>query len=255
MVMSQVTIGELAVVRNGSFEKDGPIADIAAQVPTDWNDVNMPGGKFWGWVGDDWSSDGYDNQEWHSVGFSSDAWGEYTVGDVCYIEKNVVLGDSNGVVESLLFDLSLWTTRSNVAWDYSTFAANVKIDGVTLWSSADITEPAEDGQYFDQEVYLSDFPQITIDANEHTLSLEVESLVSVSYPYNYYVANFDNVRFDTYCEGTGCDPNLDVLLVFDENNDEIVNWEDYSILSDEGDFDLGDFVNEWLGINWMYGLE
>jgi len=176
----------VSIVKNGSFEDDGYIGDIDVKAPRYWCDVNLPSGKFDGYVG------------WYGA-----THGDYALtirvepnptaaGDIATISQQVYLEGVNKII----FDVTLSSALSFIPWDSKVRSAVVLLDGNDIWDSNNFP-PNGQGEYFNQEVDING-----IDAGQHTLSLAVRTNKNNSPVVDYY-ADWDFVKFDTYCGGFG----------------------------------------------------
>ncbi len=205
----------VSIVKNGSFEYDGPIADVTVEQPHYWCDVNIPPAKFGGYVSSFWSTHGWDE------GYSLTLFSQYNVildaGDIASVSQEVFLEDS---VREISFDLQL--TSSAGPWDGVKRVAVVMLDGNDIWDSNNIV-PGPDGEYIGQQIDINSFADDAI----HTLTLAIKSKVTeTSKPYVEYQATWDFVKFDSYCGGLG-------YLPYDFDRDCYVDAYDMQILADE----------------------
>jgi len=244
----------VSVVLNGSFENNGSIPDITAKAPQRWCDVNLPAGKFGGWVGTDWKT-----HHDYSLSFYSEIFEPISAGDMAKISQQVYLKDVNEII----FDLKLGTTVGS-GWDPNKRSALVLIDANIVWDSNDLG----DGEY---TIEIND---INInDENLHTLSIAMRANVSETEWFYEYLAQWDFVKFDTHCGGFGYLPedinrdcyvnefDLEMLAgqwlaenpaekydLFEDDRD-IVNFKDYAILADSW-LDYRDWRN-WQDPNFV----
>ncbi|MBA7666402.1 hypothetical protein ES703_74482 [subsurface metagenome] len=217
--------GGVSMVRNGSFENDGVIPDIAAKAPQYWCDVNLPVDKFGGKVDTVWSTYGD-----YSLTLYSEALGTFDANDMATVSQQVYLTDVN----QILFDIKLSTNWATIPWDSSKRSAILLIDGNIVWDSNTSLGPNANGEYLNQTV---DVNQIYKDANSHTLSLGIRTNIAEEDPYIYYLAQWDFVKFDTHCGGFGYLPE-------DLNRDCYVDI-----------LDLGMLAEEWLGEEPAYNCD
>jgi hypothetical protein len=204
--------GGVSMVRNGSFENDGVINFITAEDPPQyWCDVNIPSGKFGGYVDTVWSTHGN-----YSLTLYSEALGTFDANDMATASQQVYLADVNQII----FDIKLSTDWSAIPWD-STRSAILLIDGNIVWDSNTSLGPNADGEYLNQTV---DVNQIYKDANSHVLSLGIRTNIAEEKPYIYYLAQWDFVKFDTHCGGFGYLPE-------DLNRDCYVDFLDFAMLA------------------------
>ena len=219
LVLEHWAQGGVSVVMNGSFENNGVINDITVKAPQRWCDVNVPAGKFGGWVNTDWKTHGD-----YSLSLYSE-FTTFTAGDLATVSQQVYLADVNQII----FDLGLGTI-AGYPWDSSKRSAILLIDGNIVWDSNTSLGPNADGEYLNQTV---DVNQIYKDANSHTLSLAMRVKVGGTY-FSEYVARWDFVKFDTHCGGFGYLPE-------DLNCDCYVDFLDFAMLA-----------NHWLEENPAY---
>ena len=213
----------VSLIMNGSFEKDGIISDITAQAPRRWCDVNLPAGQFGGKVETTWKSHGD-----YSLSLYS-GYGMFNAGDMATVSQEVYLAD----VSQIIFDLRLGT-YAGFAWDPVKRSALLLIDGNVVWDSSDWV-PDAIGEYRNQ---MADVNEIYKDADLHTLSLAIRANVTgMEYAFNY-LAQWDFIKFDTYCGGFGYLPE-------DFNFDCYVDMLDLKVLA-----------GQWLGgeLNQYYDL-
>ncbi len=217
--------GGVSMVRNGSFENDGVINLITQEDPPQyWCDVNIPSDKFGGWVdGMYWSS-----HDGNSLTLYSEMSETFAAGDMATVSQQVYLTDVNEII----FDLNLSTIWGPELWDPSRSAV-LLIDGNIVWDSNNILGPDASGVYFNQIV---DVNEIYRDANSHILSLGIRANVSED-SFNQYWAQWDFVKFDTYCGGFGYMPE-------DLNRDCYVDM-----------LDLGMLAEEWLAEEPAYNCD
>ena len=276
LISAATTQGFICTIVNGSFEDDGPIPDITIYEPNGW-DVNMPGSKFSGWVGNDWVTDGNLN-----LTISSNWLTAFQAGDIALVLQEVDLRDAN----LLTFDLNLDT--SGGAWNPAKRTFVVMIDETIVWESGSTGSDVR-GEYFDCVVDVSAYNQgpyllsfgLRVNQNEG----KFDSLL-------YYYADIDYVGLDCDCRGYGIVPgdfNIDCVVdindlkllskvwleelpvtdkfnLYDVNDAPpygIINFRDYAVLADIRDSnDLSDiefFTSIWLdevetGDEWnLYG--
>ena len=207
LVLAHWTQAGVSIVRNGSFEDDGQIADITAQAPQYWCDVNVPSDKFAGKANTDWSTYGD-----YSLILYSKALGKCNDGDMAMVSQQVYLTED---ANQIIFDLKL--SSSSGDWDPVKRSAVVLIDGNDVWDSNTLGS----GEYFKVSVDVNEEYK---DANLHTLSLAIRSNVTETlFPYREYRARWDFVKFDTHCGGFGYLPE-------DLNHDCYVDMKDLEIL-------------------------
>ena len=271
-----VTPACAGVVRNGSFEMDGPINYVTADTrPTYWCDVSYDVAKFSAFLDDYWKTDGN-----YSLAMFTLRGKTYQQNDSATISQSVHFGNAVQIV----FDLYLYA--SNV-WDPNIATARVLIDGNEVWNSDGLT--FSDGQ-FEGEVAI-DVNGIYKDENNHLLSLQLRMDANGTYLTQYY-SQWDYVRFNYACSGslpgdfTGdCVVDINDLALFvngwlksgdpDLTGDGITNFADFAVfadfwgtsngsstaqppqdnlldadLNDDGIVDYGDiiiFSEDWLG--------
>lgn len=244
----------VSVIMNGSFENNGLISDITAKAPQRWCDVNLPSGKFGGWVGTNWKT-----HHDYSLSLFSEIFEPISAGDMAMVSQQVYLKDVNEII----FDLKLGTTVGS-GWDPNKRSALVLIDANIVWDSNDLG----DGEY------TIEINGIDInDENLHTLSLAMRANVSETEWFYEYLAQWDFVKFDTHCGGFGYLPedisrdcyvnefDLEMLAgqwlaenpaekydLFEDSKD-IVNFRDYAILADSW-LDYRDWRN-WQDPNFV----
>ncbi len=212
LLLAQQTQAGVCLIMNGSFESDGIINDIAVKAPRRWCDVNLPVGQFGGWVSIYWKTHGN-----YSLSLYSDFSVEFTAGDIATVSQQVYLMDVNQII----FDLRLGTI-AGFAWDPSQRSALLLIDGNVVWDSNDWV-PDASGEYRNQMV---DVNEIYKDAGPHTLSLAMRANVSGTEWFYQYMAQWDFIKFDTYCGGFG-------YLAEDLNYDCYVDMLDLKLLSEQ----------------------
>ncbi|MHC4094828.1 MAG: hypothetical protein ACYSU3_02105 [Planctomycetota bacterium] len=204
---------------SASFEKDGIINDIAVKAPQRWCDVNLPTGQFGGWINTFWKT---------HVDYSLSLYSnfvEFTAGDIATVSQQVYLTDVNQII----FDLRLGTI-AGFTWDPAKRSALILIDGDVVWDSSDWT-PNANGEYRNQMV---DVNEIYKDETVHTLSLAMRSNVSEIEWFYQYLAQWDFIKFDTYCGGFG-------YLAEDLNHDCYVDELDLKLLTEQW---LGEELNQ-----------
>ena len=210
------TVGAtVSIVKNGSFEYDGLIADVTVEQPHYWCDVNIPAGKFGGYVSSFWSTHGLDE------GYSLTLFSQYNAilhaGDMGGVSQKMFLEDT---VREISFDLLL--SSSAGPWDGNKRVAVVMLDGNDIWDSNDIAV-SPDGEYIGEQIDINSFT----DNAMHTLTLAIKSKVTETFkPYVEYQATWDFVKFDSYCGGLG-------YLPYDFDHDCYVDINDLWVLTDE----------------------
>jgi hypothetical protein len=197
---------EVCRIVNGSFEDDGRITDFTVKEPNGW-DVNLPAGKFAGYVYRDWVTHGIYNLTLYSnrANFAS--------GDIATVSQQVNLTAVNEVT----FDLKLATDGSN--WDPNKCTAVVLIDGDVVWESNSIG-PDVRGEYLDQVYTVDDKYK---DGQPHLLSFGMRVNVAEKLWERYYTY-WDSIGCTLYCGGGG-------LLTGDFNRDCFVDANDLEIIA------------------------
>jgi len=268
LVMTQQIQAGVSSLMNGSFEDDGYIADITAFEPNGWSDVNVPAGKFAGYISNDWVTSGSYNLTLSSYWYTG-----FEANDIAMVSQEVYLTDVNEII----FDLNLQTYPFD-NWDPSKRTVIVMIDGVEVWNSDDYQFPSN-GEYRDQVIGID-----VLDRKLHKLSLGIKADVNeVSTVVDtLYYALWDSIEFNCHCDGFGflledfnrnCYVDMsdlgmlanvwsnDIASEDDPNNrynlyrnDEIqpygtINFFDYAVFSDTLDVNIPDlklFVEGWL---------
>ena len=131
-LIAQQSQAEVSSIVNGSFEDDGYIADITLKQPNGWSDVNIPSGKFTGYISNDWVTEGSYNLTLSSYWYTG-----FEANDIATVSQEVFLTDVNEII----FDLNLQTYPFN-SWDPAKRTAVVMSDGVEVWSSDDYQIPS-----------------------------------------------------------------------------------------------------------------
>jgi hypothetical protein len=268
-----VTPAGAGVVKNGSFEMNGPIYPVTANTrPRYWCDVSYNTSKFYSYVLDDWRTDG---------SYSLTMYAKPVVlqqNDAATISQSVYLKD----VHQVIFDA--YFSAAYGSWVPSTATARVLIDGNEIWNSDGLTFP---GGQFEGQIAI-DVNENFKDANSHILSLQLRIDVAIASP-DYYYAQWDNIRFST-CSLPGdftgdCVVDINDLALFvngwlkpgdpDLTGDGVTDFTDFAIfanfwgvtaepnstpppqnnlldadLNDDGIVDYGDifmFSENWLG--------
>jgi len=201
----------ISMVRNGSFESDGIINDIAVEMPRRWCDVNVPSGKFGGEINTLWSTHGNYSLRLYS------GYATFTAGDMATVSQQVYLTDVNQII----FDLRLGTI-AGYPWDPSQRSALLLIDGNVVWDSNDWI-PDAGGEYLNQMV---DVNEVYKDTSPHILSLAMRANVTGTEWFFEYLAQWDFVKLDTYCGGFGYLPE-------DLNSDCYVDILDLKVLTEQ----------------------
>jgi hypothetical protein len=210
LLMAQRTRAGVSSIMNGSFEDDGYIADITVKQPNGWSDVNVPAGKFTGYVSNDWVTDGSYNLTLYSFWYTG-----FEANDIAMVSQEVNLTDVNEII----FDLKLQTYPSD-SWDPDKRTAVVMIDGVEVWNSDDYQFPSN-GEYRNQVIPV-DFP----DREPHRLSLGIRADVNETpaVANTFYYTFWDFVEFNCHCGGNG-------FLLLDFNRDCYIDMGDLKILA------------------------
>jgi hypothetical protein len=229
-----------SVIKNGSFEADGPIGDIDVKAPKYWCDVSLPEDKFYGYVDDDWGTQGPDSGNYRSLTIYSYEYGTFAVNDMATVSNQAYFEED---VNGLIFDVKLATGWDD-PWDPAKRTAFVLIDGNTVWESNSVGSDVR-GEYLDQSYTVEDQYK---DANTHTLTLGLRADVSGT-PFIEYYAQWDYIKFDKYCGGLGYlsgDFDLDCYVDMNDFKQLIDRWlmegpgERYDLLPD-GIIDFYDF--------------
>jgi hypothetical protein len=228
-----VTPAGAGVVRNGSFEMDGPIYHVTANArPRYWCDVSYNTSKFYSYVLDDWKTDGA-----YSLTMLSNPVA-FQQNDAATISQAVYLKD----VHQIVFDA--WFSAAYGSWVPSTATARVLIDGNEIWNSDGLTFS---GGQFKGQIAI-DVNENFKDENNHTLSLQLRIDVAIASP-DFYYTQWDNIRFNTGCIGsmpgdfTGdCVVDINDLAFFangwlkpgntDLTGDGVTNFADFAVFAD-----------------------
>jgi len=175
-----VTPAGAGVVRNGSFEMDGPIYSVTANTrPRYWCDVSYNPSKFSMYVDNDWRTDGAYSLTIYSntVAFQQN--------DAATISQSVYLKDVHQVIFDAYFS-------AYYGWPPNIVTARVLIDGNEIWNSDGLTFS---GGWFEGQIAI-DVNENFKDANNHILSLQLRMDVAIFGP-DMYLAQWDNIRFST----------------------------------------------------------
>jgi hypothetical protein len=199
----------VCLIMNGSFEDDGYIADITTHEPNGWVDVNVPAGKFTGWVSSDWVTSGS-----YNLTLSSYWYVGFEANDIAMVSQEVYLTDVNEII----FDLKLQTYPFN-NWNPSKRTAVVMIDGVEVWNSDDYLFPSN-GEYRNQVI-----PVDVLDRNLHKLSLGIRADVNETSADTQYYALWDSMELNCHCGGFG-------FLLEDFSRNCYVDMSDVYMLAD-----------------------
>ncbi len=222
-----------SVVRNGSFEMDGPINHVSANTrPRYWCDVGYNASVFSMSVDGTWKTDGT-----YSLSMVTGVFVIFEANDAATISQSVYLKG----VDKIIFDTQLYYVGGS--WDPSIITSRVLIDGNEVWNSNGLTFSA--GQ-FEGEVSI-DVNEIYKDEKPHILSLELRTNLGVI-SFESYIAQWDNIRFYSGCTGlipgdfTGdCIVDINDLAVFtngwlkpdgpDLNGDGVNNFIDFAVFA------------------------
>ena len=175
---------------NSSFEDDGTINDISVQAPTGWN-VDLLGGKFYGFVYTGWATDGF-----YNLSLYLNKRVQYHPGDIGRVSlaEPIRLTGFNWIK----FDVMLDTASG--AWNPSVCTAVVMIDDDVVWESNSVGPDAR-GEYEDQVYVVEDKYK---DDELHTLSLGMRMNVEAYYYLQWlYQTHWDMVDCNVYCGGEG----------------------------------------------------
>ena len=260
-----VTPAGAGVVRNGSFEMDGPINYVTANTrPRYWCDVSYNPSIFSANLDNNWKTDGS-----YSLALFTNTFVTFEPNGTATISQSVYLNS----VAQIIFDIFLYAGYGS--WDPNIVTARILIDGNETWNSDGLTFVA--GQ-FSGEIAI-DVNGIYKDEKNHVMSLQLRT-DSGTYSYAQYVAQWDNVRFYAGCSGsvpgdfTGdCVVDINDLAFFakgwlksggpDFTGDGVINFADFAVFADfwqdnlldadlnkDGIVDYGDilvFSENWLG--------
>jgi hypothetical protein len=259
LLFGNCVLAGVSYVRNGSFEQDGYIANIATQPPLAWCDVNIPG-NFAGFVDSQWSTHGY------GAGYSLAIYSAYSAvfvtGDMACVSQSIRISPDS---DTLLFDLKL---DSWAEWDNSRRRAVVMIDGTDVWDSNQAGLNAN-GEYLGRAINVSNYA----DGQAHVVTLGLRVMVDEAVPlWIQYQVAWDMLRFDSNCGGFGYLPHdldhdcyinmYDAMILADEwltsataqydlhsDADATVNWRDFAVLASFwGNMDCQD-------LNWCEGAD
>jgi hypothetical protein len=242
---------------NGSFEDDGWITDITVKEPNGW-DVNVPAGKFGGYVKKDWSDPNF------NLTLFSQRWAVFNINDKVVVSQQVNLTG----IDEVIFDLKLATYPNNYLypWDPAKCTAVVLIDSNAVWESNSVGTDVR-GEYFDQTYTVESKYK---DGQPHLLSFGIRVNVAEKLSPNY-ITHWDYIECIIYCGGGG-------LLAGDFNRDCFVDANDLELLTDvwldevepndkynlfHGDdsgghgtinfLDFAIFADTWLGSSYIEG--
>lgn len=252
---------EVCGIVNGSFEDDGYIADITVTEPNGWN-VNMPVGKFRGYVYTDWATDPYDPNNPgpnYSLTLYSQSFMTFAAGDMATVSQQMDLTD----VDEVVFDLML---DKNKSWDPNVCTAVLLIDDDLVWESNSVGSDVRD-EYLDQAYTVEGKFK---DGSPHKLSLGLRVNVA-GMLFDRYYTYWDFFECVSYCDGNGLldgdfnrdcyvDAN-DLELMADVWLDEVGRYDRYNLFrSDEIDpngivnfLDFAIFAYNWLGSSYEQG--
>jgi hypothetical protein len=220
-----VTPAGAGVVKNGSFEMDGPISYVTADTrPRYWCDVTYNDSIFSAYVGSDWKTDGQ-----YSLTMFTSMFVVFQQNGAATISQPVYL---NGV-EQIIFDIRLLAVGN--FWDPNIITSRVLIDGNEVWDSNGLTFS---GGQFVGEIAI-DVNEIYKDGNNHILSLELRTNIVIT-SYTQYVAQWDNVRLYSGCTLPGdftgdCVVDINDLAVFAKGwlqDGSHFNFADFAIFAD-----------------------
>ena len=223
---------DVSVIKNGSFEDDGEAIWNITPVdhPNDWNDVNLPTGKFGGWVAPNWRTHGAYNLTLFSYGGVA-----FDVNEIGMISQHVPLTRE---VNEITFDIRLST--SSVGWDPNMRTAVVCIDGEVVWESNDVGPDVGD-EYYDQNFVV---PKEYKDGQSHRLSLGIR-IDSNAFTNVEYYTEWDDINSTTYCDGFGLlagDFSCDCYVDFADLAELVEVWLALVQLNDERNLFRGDDI-------------
>jgi hypothetical protein len=240
---------------NGSFELDEGINDIAAKEPNGW-DVNIPAGRFFGYVYTNWPTDGQYNLTLYADWFVT-----FAAGDTARVYQQLNLTDVNEIV----FDLKL-QTDGFTPWDPKVCTPVLMIDNDVVWQ-ADTSKKDIRAEYRNVTYAVGDKYR---DSKEHKLSLGIKVNTS-GMLYDRYITRWDKFRCTTFCDGLGLlagdfnydcfvDAN-DLQLMADVWLDQVQSYSRYNLfnpseLSPDSTVDLRDFAafaDNWLSSSYQQG--
>lgn len=225
---------------NNSFEDPGWINNIAVKEPNGW-DVNMPTGKFKGYVHSEWPTDGSYNLTLYSEWFVA-----FNANDKATVSQQVDLTD----IDKIIFDLKL-ATGGYTAWDPNKVSAVVLIDNDAVWESNSVGSDVR-GEYFDQ-TYIVDGKYRD---GMHTLSFGIRVNVTTSGLWERYITHWDFIECTFGCgeeslpedfSGDGCVNFIDFAMLagywLEQNPPSQYDLAENGIVDAN---DLGAFVDKWL---------
>jgi hypothetical protein len=233
--------GQSCEIVNGSFEDDGYIADITVKEPNGW-DVNLPAGKFKGFVDNDWSTDPS-----YSLTLRTQTWKTFSNGDTATVSQEVDLTDAN----EILFDLKLEN------WNSDKVSAVMLVDSDVVWDSNELGS----GTYYDQIYTVEDKYR---DGAQHTVSFGIRAKVSEML-YVFYVTKWDYIECTEFCGGGGllagdfdhnCYVDINDLELFAEVwLSEVEKYDRYNLFKGDDGADDGGTVTfsdfAVFGLNWQ----
>lgn len=196
---------------NGSFEDDGWIKNISLQEPNGW-DVNIPAGKFIGYVYRDWPTD-VNSQ--YNLTLYADWFYTFTAEDIATVSQNLNLTDVNEII----FDLKL-ETFGFTEWNPNVCNAVLLVDDIVVWQLNNERSDIR-GEYFNQSYLVEDKFR---DGNQHTLSLGLKVNVNEMF-FERYITHWDSIECTLFCDGQG-------LLAADFNQDCFVDIYDLELFAD-----------------------
>lgn len=174
---------DLSLIKNGSFEADGPVNPLD-QHPYCWPDF-FSARSFKAYIDSAWAQDGYYNL---TIDSRTDSY--FTNAHIVWFGQNVYLNDA----KALYFDLKLGTSLSYIAWDNQLFVAFVTLDDVVVWDSLSFAVPT------------GEHKGVFVDLSGHEgfkkLRIGVRS-TATGYHDVPYRSRWDNIHFDAYCRGLG----------------------------------------------------
>ena len=236
---------------NGSFEADGFISDIRVKDPNGW-DVNVPAGKFPGYITDTWPTDGDYNLKLVASWFVT-----FVAGEEATVSQEVLLD----AVDEIIFDLKLETQPSTL-WDPNVCTAVALIDDDVVWES-DFGQPDIRGEYPDQAFAIDDQYR---DGQFHRLALGLRMNAGGMF-YEQYISHWDAVECTLRSDDAGPLPgdfNADGFVQADDLMLMTAMWlfdvpaDDEYNLSGVDDVDSNGIVNFYdfavFGNNWRSGL-
>jgi len=237
LLLDGFSMASVSVVKNGSFENDGPMSYIAPdQRPEYWCDVSYDDFKFGAYVWDDWASHGN-----YSLTMYNFRGGTFQPNDAVTVSQSVYLASAGQII----LDITLFTLYGD-PWDTNAVTARVLIDDFEVWNSDGLQFTA--GQ-FTGEIVI-DVNQMFKDENAHVLSLQLRPDVSNLNLIQYF-SQWDFIRFSTACGGAGflpadftrdCVVDIYDLKIFavgwldpdgpDLTGDAAVDFADFAVLAD-----------------------